>query len=99
MRSLELHVFETERDVDLAIHSGTVLPEQLAAVRCFDCDGRLGYDGETFEPFVFVIDENDQDWVLCTSCAGGILSYVDTFFPPVTHSHFQVVDPDEYEIF
>lgn len=88
MRSLEVHLFETERDVDLAIKSGTALPEQIASTKCIDCGDVAGYDHEDFRPFILVIDENDQDWILCCSCAGPILSYVDAFFPPVVRSHF-----------
>ena len=90
-------MFETEHDVDLAIQSGTALPEQIANVRCIDCDGVLGFGGlDDFEPFIFVIDENDQDWVVCSECAGPVLNYVDTFFPPVTRSHFLVEDDLDY---
>lgn len=88
MRSLELHLFETDQDVDLAIQSGTALPEQIASTICSECGGYVGFSGPEFEPFVFVIDENDQDWVVCTECAGPIVDYVDAFFPPVTKSHF-----------
>ena len=93
MRSLEVHLFESETDVDLAIQGGLALPEQLASTDCTECDGHVGYSGLEFEPFVVVIDENDQDWAICVSCAGPILSYVDAFFPPVTKSHY-VIDED-----
>lgn len=98
MRSLELHVFETEYDVDIAIQSGTALPEQIAHTECSECEGKVGYGGlDGFEPFVFVIDENDQDWIVCGECASPIIDYVDAFFPPVTRSQF--ADPDEYDYF
>lgn len=100
MRSLEVHLFETERDVDLAIESGTALPEQIAKTQCTECDGKLAYSSlDEFEPFVFVIDENDQDWVLCCDCASPIIDYVDAFFPPVVKSHFLPVDDDELDYF
>lgn len=98
MRSLEVHLFETEHDVDIAIQSGTALPEQIASTHCTECDQSVGYDGDhAFEPFVFVIDENDQDWVVCSECASPIIDYVDAFFPPVTKSYF--ADPEEFELF
>ena len=98
MRSLEVHVFETEHDVDVAIQSGTSLPEQIAHTSCTDCEGAIGYSSlDGFEPFVFVIDENDQDWAVCSACAGPIIDYVDAFFPPVSRSHF--ADPEEYDYF
>lgn len=100
MRSLEVHVFETEDDVDIAIQSGTALPEQIASTKCIDCDGSVGYESlDGFEPFVFVIDENDQDWVVCSDCASPIIDYVDAFFPPVTKSHFIHEDPEDLDYF
>lgn len=100
MRSLEVHVFEFEKDVDIAIQSGTALPEQIARTRCAECDGLIGYSGlDGFEPFVFVIDENDQDWIVCSECASPIIDYVDAFFPPVTRSHFSHEDHEELDYF
>jgi len=97
MRSLEVHVFETETDLDHALRSGIALPEQLAMTECRECDLTTGICDGDFEPFVVVIDENDQDWILCTDCASPMLDYVDTYFPPVTKSHFSVAG-EEYEI-
>ena len=101
MRSLEVHYFETERDLDLALNSGLVLPEQLIVTDCTECKQKLCYSNSTcdFEPFVLVVDENDQDWIVCEDCAGPILDYVDAFFPPVVKSHFEADDPDEYDYF
>jgi hypothetical protein len=87
-----MHMFETERDVNLAIRSGTALPEQLASSRCIQCSEGVGYVGPGFLPFLLVIDENDQDWLLCTECAGPVFNYVDTFFPPVVSSSFAADD-------
>lgn len=91
MRSLEVHYFETERDLDLALTSGLVLPEQLARTGCVECSEKICYSSSiaVFTPFVLVIDENDQDWTVCEDCSAPILDYVDAFFPPVVQSHFQ----------
>lgn len=89
-------MFETEHDVDIAIQSGTALPEQIARTRCVDCDGAVGFGAPEFEPFVFVIDENDQDWVVCCECASPIIDYVDAFFPPVVKSRFYDEDLDYF---
>lgn len=98
MRSLEVHYFETERDVELALSSGLVLPEQLARTDCSDCREKLCYSKDhTFTPFVLVVDENDQDWTVCEDCAGPVLDYVDAFFPPVVRSRFE--DPEELDFF
>ena len=100
MRSLEVHLFETERDVDLAIASGTALPEQMAVSECKDCAGPAGYSSGDFEPFILVIDENDQDWILCAICARPVLSYVDAFFPPLVAGRFHhVYDEDDLDYF
>lgn len=96
MRSLEVHVFETETDLDDALRSGVALPEQLAMTECQECEELTGICDFGFEPFVVVIDENDRDWALCYECASPMLDYVDAFFPPVTRSHF-VMDDEEYE--
>lgn len=98
MRSLEVHVFETDRDLDLALSAGIVLPEQVARTECVQCEAPLCYSGNSeFCSFVLVIDENDQDWVLCENCATPITDYVDTFFPPVVKSHF--LEPEDYDYF
>jgi len=99
MRSLEVHYFETERDLSLAINSGLVLPEQLARTSCTECGDKLCYSNACaeFTPLVLIVDENDQDWIICEDCASPMLDYVDVFFPPVVKSHFD--DPDELEYF
>ena len=88
MRSLEVHVFETDADVDSAVRVGLVLPEQMARTECVECDEAIAFSENSYTPFVLIIDENDQDWSLCEECAGPIIDYVDAFFPPVTKSHF-----------
>jgi hypothetical protein len=99
MRSLEVHVFETDTDLDNALRAGLVLPEQVARTACVDCDTPICYSSTTeFCPFVLVVDENDQDWALCEECASPITDYVDVFFPPVTKSHF-ITDPEDFEYF
>ena len=85
-------MFETERDVEIAIRSGIVLPEQLASSRCIQCTEGVGYAGPGYLPFLLVIDENDQDWLLCTECAGPVFNYVDAFFPPLVGRTFAADD-------
>ena len=99
MRSLEVHVFETDTDLDNALRAGIVLPEQVARTACVECGQPICFSSSApFCPFVLIIDENDQDWTLCEDCASPIIDYVDVFFPPVTKSHFES-DTDEYELF
>lgn len=94
MRSLEVHVFESEDDIDMAILSGTGLPEQLAFTTCAECHAPVGSFGGAFEIFVLVIDENDRDWLLCSDCAGPVLNHVDEYFPSVVQSRFLDHDDD-----
>lgn len=98
MRSLEVHVFETDTDLDNALKAGIVFPEQVAITECSDCGEGVCYTDELFCPFALIIDENDQDWILCEDCASPILDYVDKSFPPVVRSHFPE-DPDDYDLF
>lgn len=100
MRSLEMHLFEEETDIDLALKSGILLPEQLAHTVCTECDADIGFNAVEFECFIVVIDENDQDWALCEECCSPMMDYVDTYFPPVTKSHFAApVDSDDLDYF
>ena len=79
MRSFEIHLFETETDIDLAISGGIVTPERVDKTECIECSELVGHaDYENgFEPFVLVIDVNDVDWTLCTDCASPIIDYSD----------------------
>lgn len=101
MRSLEVHVYERESDLNNSLAAGVVLPEQLAHTKCEECGDPICYSDSfcEFKPFVLVIDENDQDWTLCEECASPIIDYVDAFFPPVTRSHFKDLDDDDLELF
>lgn len=88
MRSLEVHVLETETDVALALSSGVLLPEQMVMTECSDCEDLVGLRASRFEPFVVVIDEHDQDWTVCSDCARPIVDYVNAYFPPTVESYY-----------
>jgi hypothetical protein len=98
MRSLEVHVFETDNDLDNAVKAGVVLPEQIAITACADCGESVCYTDDDFCPFALIIDENDQDWILCEDCASPILDYVDKSFPPLVRSSFPE-DLSDYDLF
>jgi hypothetical protein len=97
MRSLEVHLIESETDIDSLLNAGLLLPEQLAATDCYECDAEIGFIDPEFEAFVVVLDENDQDWTVCAECAGPIIDYVNTYFPPLLHNRYalSVDDADE----
>lgn len=84
MRHLELHVLETETDIDLAIQAGLLNGEQLASADCSECGDLVGHDSSGFSGFAVVIDETDADWTLCLECAAPVidnpLQYTATSF-------------------
>lgn len=97
MRSLEVHVFETDTDLDNALRAGIIYPEQVAKTECIQCDAAVCFSGgANFSSFVLIIDENNQDWVLCENCASAITDYVDKSFPPVVRSHFSDLEELDY---
>ena len=63
MRSLEVHLLETDTDLGSALKAGLLLPEHLRETACSDCGESIGHaNGEdSFEPFCVVIDETDRD--------------------------------------
>lgn len=73
MRHLEIHVIETEQDVDLALQSGLLSLDRLDSTECADCALPVGHAStDGFEPFAVVIDENDFDWAVCVECASPV---------------------------
>lgn len=75
MRHLEIHVIETEQDIDLALQSGVLTAHRLDASTCSDCQEPIGHNPEldSFEGFAVVIDEFDDDWNTCLDCAMPVL--------------------------
>lgn len=73
MRHLELHVLETETDIDLAIQAGLLNGEQLASAECAECGELVGHDSSGFIGFAVVIDETDTDWTLCLECVAPVV--------------------------
>lgn len=73
MRHLELHVLETETDIDLAIQAGVLRTEQLASAECAECGDFVGHASNGFAAFTVVIDETDADWALCLECSAPVV--------------------------
>ena len=81
MLHLEIHVLETEEDLDLALQSGLLTIGQVNGTKCSDCGIELGYASlEGFEPFAVIINEHDQDWHACTECASPVIDGPATFY-------------------
>jgi hypothetical protein len=79
MRHLEVHVIETDQDVDLAIQAGLVTVEQLNYSLCSECAEDIGHTPLGFEPFAVVIDEVDRDWAVCLECASPLIDSFETY--------------------
>lgn len=106
MRHLELHVIETEHDIDLALQAGLLELDRLDATECVECGVSLGYSDRTaeFEPFTVVIDESDTDWSLCLECAspvidGELFESDSDSVEWIAHLELQDDDSDELEQF
>lgn len=74
MQHLEIHLIETEEDLDLALQSGILNISQADYTECVDCATEVGHAAsDGFEPFAVIINEHDQDWPVCTECAAPVL--------------------------
>ena len=93
MRHLEVHVIETEQDIDLAIQAGLLTGSQLDHSYCAECDESVGHSLEVgnFIPFSVVLDSDDNSWPVCSDCAGPVTDSVN-FYTGTFHE-------DDLEIF
>lgn len=97
MRHLEIHVIETEQDVDLALQSGLLSLDRLDSTECVDCALPVGHAStDGFEPFAVVIDENDCDWAVCVDCASPVTEGATI---PETESLEALIDSEDLEFF
>jgi hypothetical protein len=96
MRHIELHLIETDADIDLALLSGILTADQLDSTECAECGEEIGsseYDG-SFLQFAVVLDEDTQ-CAICVECASPVLG-TDTFATEPLH----LVDfDDDLDIF
>lgn len=73
MQHFEVHLVETESDIDLALQSGLLTVDQLDNSECADCATRVGHASGSFETFAIVINEFDEDWALCSECSSPLV--------------------------
>lgn len=91
MQHLEIHVIETETDIDLSLQAGILTVDQLGHTQCVECATGVAYSGEEgFAAFAVVINEKNQDWPLCMQCAGPIVDQD----PYIAESYEVLVDRD-----
>ncbi len=74
MQHIELHVIESEEDIDLALQSGLLIPQHLDDIECSVCDELLGNTGtgDEFVGFAVVLDD-DYVWTVCADCADPVI--------------------------
>lgn len=66
MQHIEIHVIESDRDIDSAVECG-LLDGPFDIDPCEHCDEEVGVLGN-FHPFVIVLNGDDQ-WILCYDCS------------------------------
>jgi hypothetical protein len=97
MRHIELHLIETDADIDLALLSGILTADQLDSTECAECGEEIGsseYDG-SFLQFAVVLDEDTQ-CAICVECASPVLG-TDTF--ATEPYHLETFHEDDLEQF
>lgn len=73
MKSIELHLLETARDVDLAIQSGLLEPRELNGLACLGCSEEVGHLTDSFVPFAVLLDARDVPWFMCNGCVADVV--------------------------
>lgn len=87
MQHIEIHVIESDRDIDSAVECG-LLDGPFAIRPCEHCDAELGALG-TFHPFVIVLN-GDDEWTLCYECSFPLFEPT-----PLTDADDDDLDEDE----
>jgi hypothetical protein len=73
MRSIELHVIESDEDLDLGLVAGLLEVEDLADdLACTACLEEVGHVTEGFVQFAIVLDHVDR-WFMCMICSADVL--------------------------
>lgn len=73
MRSVELHVLETDADCELAILAGLLNEiDDVVDIECTACFEDVGSLNGAYFPFAIVLTDEDQ-WFICTGCASNVL--------------------------
>jgi hypothetical protein len=70
MRHIEIHTIETEVDSISAFNTG-LIPDVFYTGICSGCGDEVGVLEESFEPYVVVLEDEDE-WHLCLYCAESV---------------------------
>ena len=72
MVSIQLYVVETSEQAKQA--ESLDLAEFFADDNvCENCDVAIGFINNRFSPCVICIEEDEDTWLVCVDCAGGVL--------------------------
>jgi len=67
MKSIELHVLESDADIDSAMTAGLIDIDDIDGATCAACYEDVGYVGSRFYAYAIVLDDVAQ-WTLCATC-------------------------------
>lgn len=74
MRHVELHIIETDEDINTGLLSGLLSLDDLDILSCIACTDDVGQVDGAFYGFVVAIDHEDLPWYVCTECASDVVS-------------------------
>jgi hypothetical protein len=101
MRSVELHVIETDADVESATIAGLADVGELDDVECAACYEDVGHVNGVFYAYALILDELEQ-WIVCTGCAAPVLeadtsteSVTDLFAADEEFDAFELTDEED----
>ena len=73
MRAIEVHVIETDDDINLAMLSGLIEIDDLDSMSCDECSEDIGHlADDVFEEFSIAIYSDDTSRFVCSSCSAPI---------------------------
>jgi hypothetical protein len=73
MRSIEVHVLETDVDLGLAVRAGLLTENDLDELWCDECEETVGpTESKVFDEFSVVLYDDDTSWFLCASCSANV---------------------------
>lgn len=100
MRSIEVHLIETDDDIDTALASGLLEIADLDATECSACSELVGHVRDRFIPFTLNLDEADIPWFTCVTCAQPILEPEITSAATSHDALFELDDDlDDFRLF
>lgn len=79
MRNVELHLMDSNGDVDLGVRAGLIEATDTSDPECSNCSDEVGPVDGAFYPYVVALDERNQ-WVVCEDCASPVMESSPTTF-------------------